>query len=117
MRALDSKLVGSAGERQTGFAGNLFRGSLGETWGGVETSADRCSAKGELIDSFQRIADPLQIIREHADVTGPFLAERQRRRVLHMGAADLHDAIPFSGLDGDRVTQLSNRRNQPLYRA
>ena len=65
----------------------------------------------------QRVVDPFEIVGQHAGIAGPFLAERERRRVLHVGAADLDDVVPFVRLGGDRVVQRLHRGDQPLLHA
>ena len=77
---------------------------------GVDAGADRRAAQRQPIDALQRIVEALQVVGEHAGIARPFLAERDRRRVLHVGAADLDDVVPGLGLGGDRVAQ---RRRPP----
>ena len=47
-------------------------------------------------------------------VAGEFLAERERRRVLGVGAADLDDAGELLGLFLQRLLQMRERRDQPV---
>jgi hypothetical protein len=66
------------------------------------------------IDARQRQFDPLQVIRQHRGIARPFLAEREWGRILHVGAADLHDVVPFDRLDRDRIAQRGDGGNEPL---
>ena len=117
MRALHGELVRRADERQPGEPGDLGRRCLGEAGRGVDPGADRRAAERQPIDALQRIVDPLQIVVEHAGIARPFLPERDRRRILHVGAADLDDVLPFLRLRRDRVVQCAHRRDQPLRHA
>ena len=46
-------------------------------------------------------------------IAGKFLAERERRRVLGVGAADLDDGRERLGLALERRVQMLQRRNEP----
>ena len=95
VRALHGELVRRADERQAGQLGDLGGGRLGEARRGVDAGADRGAAEREAIDALQRVLDALEIVGQHAGIARPFLAERDRRRVLHVGAADLDDVVPL----------------------
>ena len=114
MGALDRELVRRGDERQARQLGNLGRGRLGEAGCRVDAGTHRRAAEREPVDGVQRIVDPLEIVRQHARIARPFLPERDRRGVLHMGTADLDDVLPLLGLRRDRVVQPRDRRNQPL---
>ena len=47
-------------------------------------------------------------------VAGEFLTQRQRRRVLRVGAADLDDVGEFQGLGVERIVQVLQRGQQPV---
>ena len=47
-------------------------------------------------------------------VAGEFLAERQRRRILRVGAADLDDAGEFLGLLVERLCRCVSAGQQPV---
>ena len=59
------------------------------------------------------MVDPLQIVFEQRGKARPFLAERERRGVLQMGAADLQDIRPFRRPWRDAVAQALDLRDQP----
>ena len=65
-----------------------------------------------MINTFQRVVDPIEIIRQHPFVARPFLAKGEGRRVLHVGATDLNNVIPFGRLGGNGVAECPNRRDQ-----
>src|SRR6266403_6393999 len=67
------------------------------------------------MDSRQRSVDAFEVVCQHAGVAGPFLAESDGCGVLHVGAADLDDAVPCLGLHRDRLPKCLHRRNQPLH--
>ena len=114
VRALHGELVRRADERQPGEPRDLGRRRLGEAGRGVDAGAHRGAAERQPVDALQRVVDPLEIVRQHAGIARPFLAERDRRRVLHVGAADLDDVVPLLRLGRDRVVQRGDRRDQPL---
>ena len=116
VRALHRELVRRALERQPGDAGDLGGGGLGETRRRVDPGSHRGTAERELVDAGQRALQPLEVVGQHARVTRPLLAQCQWRRILQVGATDLHDVPPFVGLSGDRVVQRLHGREQPLPR-
>ena len=107
-------LFGAADEGQSREPGDLGRCRLGKAGRRVDAGTHRGAAKGEVIDTLQRIFEPLQIVREHARIARPFLSEREWRRILHMSAANLDDVLPLLGLSRDSVVQRLHCRNQPL---
>jgi hypothetical protein len=113
---LNRELVRCAHERQIGKAGDFPRSSLAEPGLGIQAGTDRGPADGEPIDSLERILETLKIVGEHAGVTRPLLTERDRGGILHVGAADLDDVLPFAGLVRDGIVQLSDSRHEtPLH--
>ena len=66
----------------------------------VPPCASRSSARQHRFDARDAVFD----LR---GIAGKFLAERQRRRVLQMGAADLDDAVPAPRLVGERARASS----------
>ncbi len=114
MGTLHRELVWRTDEGQTRELSDLACGRLGKAGCRIYARAHRGAAQCEAIDALQRTFDPLQIIREHARIARPFLPEREWRRVLHMGAADLDDVFPLLGLGRDPVVQCLHSRNQPL---
>ncbi len=116
MRSLHGEFVRRADERQAGQLGDLGRGGFGKARRGVDPGADRGAAEREAIEAGQGALDALKIVGEHARITRPFLAQRERRRVLHMGAADLDDVVPCGGLGGNRFVERLDGRHQALFR-
>ena len=108
------ELVGRADEGQAGEPRDPLGDPLGELRLGVESGADRSAALRERIELLQaqpRADDPVLHLRR---VAGEFLAERQRGRVLGMGAADLDDVRELLALALERALQMRQRRQQAV---
>jgi len=101
--ALHRELVGCGDERQAGQFGDLGGRRFGKAGRGVDAGADRGAAERQAIDALQGRFDPLQIVRQHRGIAGPFLPQGERGRILQMSAPDLDDLIPGVGLAGDRI--------------
>ena len=114
MGALHREFVRRADKGQAGEPGDFGGGRLAETRRRVDAGAHRRAAQRQAVDALQRIFDPLDIVAEHARIARPFLAERDRRGVLHVRAADLDDVLPLLGLRRDRIVQSRHRRDEPL---
>src|SRR2546422_2782779 len=71
----------------------------------VESRADGSAADGEIVESVESDGDAAAIAVEHIDVAGEFLAERERRGVLQMRAADFDDVREFFGFGVERVAK------------
>ena len=112
--ALHRKLVRRCNEGQRRELRDLGRGGFSETGRGIEAGAHRGAAERQAVNAGQRGLEPLEVVGQHPRIARPFLAERQRHRVLHMGAADLDDVVPFLRFGGDRVVQRLHGRHQPL---
>ena len=84
-------------ERQPGDLRDLRRGALGELGVRVQAGADRGAADRELVEALDRDLDALDVGVELGDVAGELLAERERHRVLQVGAADLDDVRELLG--------------------
>src|SRR6185437_6907 len=106
------ELVCGAGEGQ--FCD--LRGVLGEKPGEfrfrIETGANGGAALGQRVEISYRRAQPRDAALDLRGVTGKFLAERQRRRVLGVGPADLDDTGERLFLLAQRAVKLLQRRNQ-----
>ena len=87
---------------------------LGEALGRVEPGADRGAALGELVEPGQHRLDPGDARFDLEGIARKFLAERQRGRVLEMGAADLDDPVPARRLRGEPAVDGVERRKEPL---
>ena len=97
MRPLHGEFVRRGDERQAGELGDLRRGRFGEAGRGIDPGADGGAAERQAVHAGQRSLDPLDVVGEHAGVAGPLLSQRERRRVLHVRAADLDDVLPCLG--------------------
>jgi len=112
--AQDGELVGGADEREAGQPGDLGGGSLGESRRRIDPRADGSAAEREAVHSLERRFDPLEIVGEHRRVAGPLLPQGERRRVLHVSAADLHHVLPGVRLRGNGSAEPPDGGNQPL---
>src|SRR3989442_5320307 len=72
----------------------------------IAAGADGGAANGEIVEAVESHGDASPIAVEHIDVAGKFLAERKRRGVLQMGAADLDDVRKFFGFGVERVAEI-----------
>jgi hypothetical protein len=106
MRGQRLELVGRGGEGQAGDRRDLFGDQLGEADRRVEPGADRGAALRQLIEPGSVELDAL-IRFDLRGVAGEFLAERQRRRVLGVGAADLDDVGEGFGLSSSARADAS----------
>ena len=75
--------------------------------GRVQAGADRGAALRQLHQLRQRLLDALDAVLDLLGVAGEFLAQRERRRVLGVRAADLDDVLPRLRLVVQRVAQMS----------
>jgi hypothetical protein len=103
MRTLNSKFIGRTYKGKVSEPGDFRRGGFSEAGRAVDPGPDRRTAERESVDTRQRLLDPLQVVRQHRGITRPFLAKSEWRRILHVGAADLDDVVPFSRLGRDRI--------------
>ena len=101
-------------ERQARKVGDLLGEGLGKALRCVEPGADGRPTLGQAIDSRQHAFDPLDIVRELLGVTGEFLSERERRRVLQMRAADLDDLVPARLRPAGRASSSSAGKSRAL---
>ena len=106
------EFVGRADERQLRDLRDLGRERLGEAFLGVEAGADRGAALRQRIKLLEAKPHALLGGAHLRGVAGELLAERQRRRVHRMGAADLDDAGEFLGLCQQSLVQMRERRQQ-----
>ena len=77
--------------------------------GRIEAGADGGAALGQLHQRRQRLLDARDAVLDLLRVAGELLAERQRRCILRMGAADLDDVRP--GLAPCRSSALRRCRS------
>src|SRR5260370_39871622 len=92
-------------ERQPGELRNFAGSALGEFGMRVEAGADGGAPDGEIVEAVESDGDASAIAIEHIDVAGELLAERERRGVLQMGAADFYDVRKFLGFGIERVAK------------
>ena len=86
--------------------------SAGEFRLRIEAGADRGAALRQRIEILHRDVQPRDAALDLRGVAGKFLAERQRRRVLGVGAADLDDVRERLFLFAQRAQQFAQRRNE-----
>jgi hypothetical protein len=110
------ELVLRRAERQAGDARDIVGEQFRETVRRVEAGADGGAALGERVDVAERLFDAGQAQFQRGAVAGKLLAERQRRRVLGVGAADLHDIGELLFLRLGRGEHVVERRDQPFRR-
>jgi hypothetical protein len=87
--------------------------TLVEAGGGIEAGADGGAALRQRVNVVQALDDAAAPGDEGGDVAGKFLAQRERRRVLRMGAADLDDVGKGGGLflqGGDQMVEAGQER-------
>src|SRR5438477_11493189 len=92
-------------EGKPGEFGDFARGAFGEFGMRVEAGADSGTADGEIVETVESDGDAAAVAVKHIDVAGKFLAERKRRGVLQMRAADFDDVREFFGFGVQRVTK------------
>src|SRR5256885_17202736 len=92
-------------EGQPGELSDFARGAFGEFGMCVEAGANGSAADGEIVESVESDGDAAAIAVEHIDVAGEFLAERERRGVLQMRAADFDDVREFFGFGVECVAK------------
>src|SRR3984893_1200435 len=85
------EFVGGAGEGRFGDFGDMPGKRPRETRLRIESGTDRSAALRQRIEVPDRHAQPRDAALDLRGVAGKFLAERQRRRILGVGAADLDD--------------------------
>src|SRR5260370_5109624 len=83
---------------------------------GVKAGADGGAADGEIVETVECAGDGTDIAVKHIDVAGKFLAERERRGIVQMGAADFDDVRKFFGFGIERVAKIFYRGKQPARR-
>src|SRR5258708_9303983 len=99
-------------EGQAGQLRDFSRGAIGEFGMRIEAGADGGAADSEIIETVESDGNAAAITVEKTDPAGNFLAESERRGVLHVGAADLDDVRAFLGFYVESVAQLLYRRQK-----
>ena len=106
------ELVGGAAEGQFRDFGNVFCKQVSEFRLRIEPGADRCATLRQRVKISCRHSQPCDAALDLGCVAGKFLTERQRRRVLGMGPADLDDVRECLFLFAQRAVKLAQRRNE-----
>ena len=109
-----SNLLGALVKGMRGDLGDARGDLLGEALGRIEAGADGRAALRQLHQVGQRRFDALDAVRHLRRVAGELLAERERRRVLRMRAADLDDVRPRLRLGVERLVQVAQGRQQAM---
>ncbi|CUS45548.1 URF 4 [hydrothermal vent metagenome] len=100
-------------ERKAGQLGELGGDRLAEILRCVESRADGRAALRKLAHAMDHARrDPRTAARELVRISPEFLPERDRCRILQMGAPDLDDVGPGDRLRIERVVQPVERREQ-----
>ena len=107
------EFVRSGDEGDFGQRGGFLGEGFGETDLGVQPGADGGTALGQLAQGRQGRFNAADRIGDHRGIAGKLLAQRQGRRVLQMGAADLDDGFEGLRLVVERIVQGLQRRDQP----
>ena len=115
VRGESLELVRRGFERKLRDRGDARRNHFSESLRRVEAGADGRAALGELHQGGQRRFDARDAIVDLLGVTREFLAERQRRRVLRVRAADLDDVRPGLRLVVQRLVQFPQRGKQAVH--
>ena len=114
MRGQRFELVRCRRELQAGDCRDLFSDFLGEPYRRGETGADGRAALRQFHQLRQGQFDPLDAVLQLLGIAGEFLAERDRRGVLRVRAANLDDVSPFLGFGIERIVQNLQRRDQAV---
>src|SRR2546425_10444876 len=99
-------------EGKCGKRGDFAGGALGKFGMSVEAGADGGAANGEIVEAVESHGDASAVAIKHINVAGKFLAERKRRGVLQMGAADLDDVRKFFRFSIERIAEIFYRGEQ-----
>jgi hypothetical protein len=111
------ELVARADEREASDLREFVRDRVAEAGGGVEAGADCGAALREDDHAVaDRGLDTMAAAVELVRIAGEFLPERQRRRVLEVGTADLDDVVPGVGLAVECGVELVERGDQAVGR-
>ena len=112
VRRQGRELVGRRHEGQPGRGRKAGRDLGAERGVRVEPGADRRAAERQPIEARQRAPDAGERIVDLRHPARDRLAERERRRVLQVGAADHHDVVEGRGLGGQGVAQVTDGGDQ-----
>src|SRR5437867_13134609 len=81
----------------------------------IQPCANRSSADGEIVQSFERLLQALNVTLQQACPAAKLLPDGKGHGVLQMGAADLYDIIELLRLGSNRIVNALNRRNQGIF--
>ena len=112
VRGQGLELVGRRHEGRAGGVRQVGRDLGAELRMRVQARAHGGAADGQLVQARQRGADLLLGQVQLGHVARDFLAQRQRRGVLQVGATDLDDVVELGALGGQRGAQGLQRRQQ-----
>src|SRR5258708_39771608 len=103
-------------ERKLREFGDFAGGADGKVGMGVEAGADGGAADCEIVEAVESDGGASAIAVKHIDVAGKFLAERERRGILQMGATDFDDVRKFFSFGIERVAKIFYRGEQAARR-
>ena len=110
-----SELVRRRHEGQARQLGDLGRAPLVEVGRRVEACPDGGTSDRELVQAGEREPDALEACVELGDVAAELLPQRQRHRVLEMGAPRLDDVAELLGLHRQGIAQGRDGRDQAVH--
>src|SRR5262249_19548904 len=111
------KLVGMRSEGKSGQLGDFLRATFGKFGMRIEPRTDRRSTDGKLIQPIENLLKPFDVTIEQARPATEFLANRQRHRILQMGATDFYHILKFSRLGYNGVPNLFDGWNETVLDA
>ena len=108
------ELVAVRAEGKSGEFGDLLGCALGKFRMRVQPGAYGGSADRQIVESFERLLQALDVALQQAGPAAEFLPDGQGHGVLQMRAANLDDVVKFLRLGGDRIVNGLDRRNQRI---
>ena len=108
------KFVRCADKGQAGELRQLRRGFDRVFGMAVKPGADGSAAQRQFVQAFERVLQAGEAVVELRDVAGKFLTERQRGRVLQVGAADFDDGLKGFGFGGEGIAQFLHCRDEQV---
>jgi len=104
VRALYGELVRCGDEGRPVSFGDLGGRRLGKTGAELIPFPPLCRQR-QTVHSLKRGLDPLEVIRQHSRIAGPFLAQCGAGWRPACGCGDLDDVLPRLGLRIDGIVQ------------
>ena len=109
------KLVGRGDEGQAGDLGDLFGNLLGKADRRIEAGSDSGAALCQFVKARKRDLQALDGRGDLRGIAAEFLAKRQRRCILCVGAADLDDMRESLRLGVQGLVEVLERRDKVTH--